>query len=126
VRPLPLGALGANLLEGLARFDLLVASGEDLVAEADDPRTQLRRLRDALGDTPSLVVTDGPEGLWLDDGAIRHLPVPRRVASASTVGAGDVLAALLTLGARGPVAGLDRRAADAMGAVAEMLEARGG
>jgi sugar/nucleoside kinase (ribokinase family) len=123
VRPLPLVALAADLIQGLAGFDLLVASREDLTAEADDPRAQLRALRNAFGPVPALVVTDGVEGLWLDDGAIRHLPVPRRVASASTVGAGDVLAALLAVGARRP-SSLERRAAEAMRTVAQLLEAR--
>ena len=126
VRPLPLAAMG-QALDALAGFDLLVASREDLLAEADEPRAQLAALRRALGSHPELVVTDGAEGLWLDGPAaaagaatVHHLPVPWRVDGVSSVGAGDILAAFLTIGE----GGLDDRAAAAMRIVAEILEAR--
>ena len=131
VRPLRLAALGTPVIDALAGFDLLVASREDLRAESGDPREQLRALRGVVGARPALVVTDGIEGLWLDaplrgsdQPSTRHLPVPRRVESASTVGAGDVLAALLAIRARDPNASLEMRAGDAMRVVAEILAER--
>ena len=126
VRPLRLDDLGARLREALARFDLLVASREDLLAESDDPQAQLAALRRALGGRPTLVVTDGTEGAWLDTVAsgTRHLPVPRRVKATSTVGAGDILAAFLVIGAGDRSAGPEQRAVAAMRVVAEVLEER--
>src|SRR4029453_13632251 len=94
VRSLPLQALGAAATQALGRFHHLVASREDLLAESRDAREQLNALRRVFGDGPALVVTAGADGLWLDDRtATHHLPVPRLVDAASTVGAGDVLAA---------------------------------
>jgi sugar/nucleoside kinase (ribokinase family) len=125
VRPLPMAALGAPLAEALARFDLLVASREDLLAESGDPRAQLRALRRTVGTRPALVVSDGTDGLWLDaQGATRHHPIPRRIDSVATVGAGDILAAFLALRAGDPQADLDAHAGDAMRVVAEILEER--
>lgn len=126
VRPLPLAALGAPLIDALGQLDLLVASREDLLAESGDPRAQLAALRHAFGPTPRLVLTDGIEGLWLDEPAVHHLSVRSRVTSVSTVGAGDILAALLTLAASGRVSGLDGRVSQAMRTVAEILEERQG
>ncbi len=59
VRPRPLAALGSAVLDALASLDLLVASREDLVAEAEAPREQLAALRRAFGARPHLIVTDG-------------------------------------------------------------------
>jgi len=123
VRPLPIHSLGSERVAVLGRFDLLVASREDLLAESPDPREQLRSLRRAVGNGPALVVTDGADGLWLDaEASTRHLPVPRSVAAASTVGAGDILAAFLATGDSATT--LEHRAADAMRIVAEILEER--
>lgn len=125
VRPLPLAALANAAIDALRRFDLLVASREDLLAESRDPREQLGSLRRAVGDRPALVVTDGPDGLWLDaQTSTRHLAVPRLVDSISTVGAGDILAAFLTIGSGDPATTFEGRARDAMRIVAEILEER--
>ncbi|MEP7040281.1 MAG: PfkB family carbohydrate kinase [Chloroflexota bacterium] len=127
VGPLPIAALGAAAVDDLGRFDLLVASREDLLAESRDPREQLSALRHAVGTKPALIVTDGADGLWLDaDGSVRHLPVPQRVDSVSTVGAGDILAAFLAMGGGDPTVTMERRAGDAMRIVAEVLEERRG
>lgn len=133
VRPLTLGTLAPSLIEGLGGFNLLVASREDLLAEANDAPAQLAALRRVFGPRPALVVTDGTDGLWLDarlsgsDGpSTRHLPVPWRVDEVSTVGAGDVLAAFMTIGSRDSAVPLDQCAGDAMRIVAEILDERRG
>jgi hypothetical protein len=131
VEPLLLSRLARPLLEGLGQLDVLVASREDLIAEAVTPNDQLAALRDAIGSAPALIVTDGPNGLWLDsadsppgtDRAL-HLPVPWRVDTSATVGAGDILAAFLTLRTDEPSGSWSARASKAMGIVAEVLEAR--
>ena len=124
-RPLPIHALGSQAIAALGGFDLLVASREDLMAESGDPGEQLRALRRAVGAGPALVVTDGSDGLWLDDQAsTRHLPVPRPVDAASAVGAGDILAAFLAIG--DPAATMEHRVRDAMRIVADVLEERRG
>jgi sugar/nucleoside kinase (ribokinase family) len=131
VRPLALGGLRPELVEALAQFDLLVASREDLLAEADAPVDQLAALRRVFGPSPALVVTDGADGMWLDmalvgayPGLRRHLAVPWRVEAASTVGAGDILAAFLAMLPRETPTSNDHRAEDAMRVVAEVLEQR--
>ena len=128
VMPLPLRALGAPLTEALAAFDLLVASREDLRAEAATPSQQLAALRAMLGPRPVLVVTDGVAGLWLDiDGDRRHVPPPRVVAGVATVGAGDILAAHLLSGdwsSPSSPARLASRATAAMEIVADVLAER--
>jgi hypothetical protein len=133
VLPIELARLPRPLVAALRGLDLLVASREDLVAEADAPPEQLDALRDAFGPTPVLVVTDAESGLWVDVGArgagpLRwREPVSRLVHGVSSVGAGDMLAALL-LGARWPSlddpAELRRWAAAAMNGVAERLAER--
>lgn len=98
VRPLPLASLAPELDEALDHLDALVASEEDLAAVGADPVAQLVTLRRQVGDRPLLVVTTGADGAWVDDGSGRHhLPAPHFVKGISTVGAGDVLAALLSL-----------------------------
>jgi sugar/nucleoside kinase (ribokinase family) len=124
VRPLRLVAIAAALMRALSRLDLLVASREDLLAEADDPATQLLALRRATGTGPTLVVTDGANGLWLSTTSPpAHLHAPWRVDSPSTVGAGDILAAFMLAsiadGKPAPTA-----AEQAMRIVAEVLEER--
>jgi sugar/nucleoside kinase (ribokinase family) len=124
VRPLPLDTMGPALTQALSRLDLVVASREDLLAEDNDPVTQLLAMRAALGDGPALVVTDGPNGLWLiTDSSPVHIAVPWRVDVDATVGAGDILAAfMLALLADGhdPAAA----AAGAMKIVAQELDSR--
>jgi sugar/nucleoside kinase (ribokinase family) len=126
-----LDALPGPQLEALRTFDLLVASREDLVAEAVMPWDQLTKLRRAFGRAPVLVVTDGADGLWLDHPGVRpdldwrdHLAVPFRVDGVSTVGAGDILAAYLVNGARNPPQGWRAHAESAMRMVSEVLEER--
>lgn len=121
VRPLPLSALDPALVDALGRFDLLVASREDLVADDAEPRDQLAALRGRFGATPDLVLTDGVHGIWTER---EHLPVPRTVLGVATVGAGDVLAAFMTAWSTDPKRKLADRARDAMRVVAEVLEER--
>ena len=87
VRPVPLGrARSGELIAALAELDLLVASREDLLAEPRRSARAAGRAPGAFGPRPHLVVTDGADGLWLDDPRLqgsRHLPVPRRVEAAS-------------------------------------------
>jgi sugar/nucleoside kinase (ribokinase family) len=133
VRPIRLAALQPELVENLRRFDLLVASREDLLAEARDPLQQLLSLRQVFGRGPTLIVTDGPDGIWMcvQQSVVvaepQHLPVPRRVEGVSTVGSGDVFAAFMLAGdweASPGGAFLSRRAELAMGVVVDVLEAR--
>jgi hypothetical protein len=133
VRPLPFEALPGAVTGALSAFDLLVASREDLLAVEGDPPKQLSAMRRAFGPRPTLVVTDGPGGVWMDvsttdtPGEPLHLPVPRRVEGASSVGAGDVLTAFMLRGEwhRPPSVDLLRpRLASAMRVVAEVLEER--
>jgi sugar/nucleoside kinase (ribokinase family) len=131
VRPLALSALRPELVAALSQLDLLVASCEDLLGEADAPDDQLAALRHVFGAGPTLVVTDEADGMWLDmalvgsyPGLRRHLAVPWRVQGASTVGAGDILAAFLALLPRDTPRSNDQWAEDAMRVVAEVLEER--
>ena len=124
VRPLPLAALPDDLSESFSHFDALVASEEDLSAMGADPTAQLVALRRHVADRPLLVVTTGADGAWVDDATRgrHHHPAPREVDGASTIGAGDTLAALLTLrlgGGEDPLAA----AADAVSATTELLAA---
>jgi sugar/nucleoside kinase (ribokinase family) len=124
VEPLRVSTLPASLREALANLDLILASREDLRADGDDPATQLREVRRAVGDGPAISVTDGVAGLWLStDSATSHLAAPSAIEGVSTVGAGDVLAAfmLAALAAgEAPRAAAER----AMVVVAQVLEER--
>ncbi len=133
VEPLPLAALDEELVSALSGVDLLVASREDLLAEAPDAYHQLKALRGRFGANPCLVVTDGAAGLWISApqsviaSAPWHVAVPRRVDASDTVGAGDVFAAamLASLATYQPGVGeLTRIAERAMLAVADWLERR--
>jgi sugar/nucleoside kinase (ribokinase family) len=124
VLPLLLSGLAPDLVAELRRFDLLVASREDLRGEATEPSDQLTALRRVFGPRPALVVTDGVAGVWMGR---EHLPVPRRVDGVPTVGAGDVFAAFMLAGGWPVPAPADvarQRAEDAMRVVAEVLEER--
>jgi sugar/nucleoside kinase (ribokinase family) len=126
LRPLPLSALHPELVAELRRFDLLVASREDLRGEAAEPSDQLTALRRVFGPRPQLVVTDGVAGAWMER---EHLPVPRRVDGVPSVGAGDVFAAFMLAGGwpmPAPAGFARHRAEDAMRVVAEVLEERRG
>ena len=130
VRPQPLSALDGPLVEALSGLDLLVASREDLLAESDDPHRQLKSLRRTFGRRPMLIVTDGIEGVWLGTAhrwrifEPQHLAAPWTVEGASTVGAGDIFAAFMTMRSRDSTIGADQHAASAMRIVAEELESR--
>ena len=131
VTQLPLSRLDETLRDLLGNLDLVVASREDLSAEADSPSDQLTALRALLGPKPVLVVTDGADGLWLDlpgagAGGEPHVHVPWRVEGVATVGAGDILAAFMTMGAKDPVGGWRVHVERAMRVVAEVLEERKG
>jgi sugar/nucleoside kinase (ribokinase family) len=135
VHSLPLAAVEPGMLQSLMQFDLLVASREDLLGEASGPLDQLHALRLRVGDTPTLVVTDGPRGLWIGLADVSgtaipvHLPVPRLVEGVPTVGAGDILAAFMLAGdwPRPTGSGFVRQRAElAMRVVAEVLEERRG
>ena len=125
VTPLPLSGLSPELVTALGELALLVASREDLQADASDPQAQLEALRSAIGPGPILVVTDGVEGAWFSarEGT-GHVPVPFRVDHVPSVGAGDAYAAILAV--RLAAAGMPLRdaMADAALAAAEILAAR--
>ena len=126
IRPLPLSALDPRLVAALSHYDLLVASREDLVAEANEPSDQLAALRRLVGPRPALVVTDGVRGVWTEDG---HVSAPRVVAGVPSVGAGDIFAAFMLADPwprSVPIGLLRLRAESAMLAVAEVLEERSG
>ena len=130
VRPRRLGDVDAAALQALRGLHVVVASREDLAPEdGDGPTAQLELLREELPGAPILVLTDGDRGLW-----IRHpagvqpvqRPVPRRVDGVPTVGAGDMLAALLLAWwPTSPTQGVVVQTAErAMAAVATLLEGR--
>jgi sugar/nucleoside kinase (ribokinase family) len=124
----PIGGIDERLTAALGGMDLIIGSSEDLRADGNDPLTQLRALRTALGDQAALVLTDGANGPWLDDGSgPRHLPIARRVEGVSTIGAGDMFAASMLLALVGS-GGADPPAAAtaAMHQVAEVLLGRRG
>lgn len=124
VTPLPLAALPATLVEQLAELDLLIASREDLVADAADPLSQLDALRATIGPRPALVVTESVHGAWLDGGGDRrHVGVADRIDGVPSVGAGDAYAAVL-VAELGRGATLDAAARDAAAAVSRMLRRR--
>ena len=114
------------LVAGLSALDLVIGSSEDMRADGAAPLAQLQALRVALGERPPLVVTDGANGLWLDDGSgPRHLPSAQQVEGVSTIGAGDMFAAFMLLamaasGGANPAAA----ARAAMVQVAEVLRSR--
>lgn len=125
VRPMPLATLDAALVEALSHQDLLVASREDLRAEGSDPAAQLRAMRRDFGPRPSLVVSDGAGGVWIDgEGGSRHLGVPRRVAARSAVGAGDILTAFMLYAMADGSLTVIQAAESAMQVVVEVLEQR--
>jgi sugar/nucleoside kinase (ribokinase family) len=101
VEPLGPAAIRSEVLDAFHGFDLLVASREDLVAVGTDPARQLDAVRSAVGAAATVVLTDASRGAWVELGggsrpARRwHEPVPRVVDTARSVGAGDMLAALL-------------------------------
>jgi sugar/nucleoside kinase (ribokinase family) len=125
VRPQRVRDIPRELVARLEQIDLLIASREDLVAEGDTPNAQLDVLRSVFGPGPTLVVTEGIAGAWIDAGSGRlHVDVAEPIRRVPTVGAGDVYAAVLVgrLGARRN--DLLSAAADAAAAVSRMLAAR--
>ena len=128
VTPIAPDALSNELVSALATLEVLIASREDLLAAAQMPHHQVRALRQRFGRGPVLVVTDGPEGVWIDDetGSPRHLPAPWRVDGVPMVGAGDAFAALFLARYRWSVlrSAVDAAAETAMRGVAELLDAR--
>ncbi|MDQ2934343.1 MAG: PfkB family carbohydrate kinase, partial [Chloroflexota bacterium] len=125
VRPLPFSGLPPELIAALAELAVLVASREDLLADATHPQAQLAALRSAIGPGPILVVTDGVEGAWFDvEETIGHVPVAFRVDRVPTVGAGDAYAAILAVRLATGSAQLRDAMTDAAQAVAEILAAR--
>ena len=103
---------------------MLIASREDLLADAADPEAQLDALRAVVGPQPCLIVTDADHGAWIDQRGARTLVgVPRVVRDVPMVGAGDAYASLL-LGAMGRGRDSIGAARDAAAGVAEMLAAR--
>ena len=124
--PLPLSHLGAELRSQLGAMDAVIASTEDLVADADEPLTQLGALREAIGPRPVAVLTLGTYGYLLDDPTLERITAsyPRRVITGvPSVGAGDIYgAAMATHLGRGATA--TDAAAAAADAVIRMLEQR--
>lgn len=126
VRPLPVAELPPALVARLAELDLLIASREDLVADATEPLAQLDALRATIGPRPALVVTESVRGAWLDAGGDRrHVGVADRIDGVPSVGAGDAYAAVL-VAELGGGATLDAAARDAAAAVSRMLRTRRG
>lgn len=125
VRPRRLASLGEALVDVLAGLDVLVASVEDLAAEADDPASQIDALRRWFGGRPILVVTGGIRGAWIGqpDGRVEHVPIARRIDVPTTVGAGDAFAARLLVGI-GSGASPGRAAAEAAALAADFLAER--
>jgi sugar/nucleoside kinase (ribokinase family) len=114
VAPRSITAIGAEMAAALGAMDLVIGSSEDLRADGADALAQLAAVRTALGDRPALVVTDGARGPWLDDGSgPRHLPMARQVDGVSTIGAGDMFAAIMLLALAGS-GGADPEAAAAL------------
>ena len=126
VRPQSITAVDAGLVAALAALDLVIGSSEDLRADGADPLAQVQALRATLGDRPPLVVTDGANGPWLDDGSgPRHLPLGQQVDGVSTIGAGDMFAAFMLLALGGSVGASPMTAArSAHDQVAEVLLSR--
>jgi sugar/nucleoside kinase (ribokinase family) len=126
VRSRSVAAVDAGLAVALGALDLVVGSSEDLLADGADPLGQLQALRATLGDRPPLVVTDGANGPWLDDGSgPRHLPLGQQIDGVSTIGAGDMFAAFMLLAlARSVGASLMAAASLATDQVAEVLVSR--
>jgi sugar/nucleoside kinase (ribokinase family) len=127
VEPLPLSNLPPALRAPFVALDVIIGSREDLRAEAATPVDQIAAMRRAFGRRPILVVTDGRDGLWIEHrGSARpeHAAAPWLVDDVPTVGAGDVLAAFLTMNADRPPSGWQAHVAKAMRVVAEELEAR--
>jgi sugar/nucleoside kinase (ribokinase family) len=80
-------------------------------------------LRSALGQHPVVAVTAGAAGLWLSIGSDEQLlAAPRVVTGRPTVGAGDMLAALLLMGITDAEPDVAARAA--MQQVSELLAHR--
>ena len=124
VRSRPLRALPEPLVARLAGCDVLIASREDLLADAHEPQAQLDALRGTFGPAPTLIVTDADHGAWVDRRGSRTLVgVPRVVRDVPMVGAGDAYAAIL-LGAMGRGRDPLGAARDAAAGVAEMLASR--
>jgi sugar/nucleoside kinase (ribokinase family) len=126
-----LSGLSPQLIDALRGFDLITASTEDLRLHGTDPAEQLKALRHRFGLGPALVLTSGEAGVWLSpthaaDSAPLHIPPPMVVRGVPTVGAGDMLAALLMASpwSAGSPKSFERHAAAAMRRVAEILEGR--
>jgi sugar/nucleoside kinase (ribokinase family) len=133
VSGLALAELDPDLVAALAQMDLVVASREDLLADAERPHEQLDALRSVLGPRPVLVLTDATAGAWFDhtgNGTSERwrVPVDHVVEGVPVVGAGDIFAAALALRwPRGGAAtrdGITRAARAAAETVARELERR--
>ncbi|HEX6139714.1 MAG TPA: carbohydrate kinase family protein, partial [Candidatus Limnocylindria bacterium] len=129
VTPVPPHAVPAPLREALGTFDLLLASREDLNAgdAAGSAQQDLATLRAAFGRSPALVLTDGSRGAWISAAGsaapMAHVAVPRVLEGVATVGAGDVLGAVLLVAlSRGEP--LETAVRNAMAAVVDFLEER--
>jgi pfkB family carbohydrate kinase/Calcineurin-like phosphoesterase len=123
----PLRDLPADLLARLGQMDLLVASSEDLAADAATPAAQLDALRQVVGPGPITALTTGTEGVFLDvpGEPISRVRPSRVIAGVSTVGAGDAFAAAMLAALARGVQPLPA-AVDAGALVAELLAERSG
>jgi len=128
VAPIPLGAMPEALSGWLGTCDALVVSSEDLAGTGAAPAQQLDHLRAVFGARPTLALTEGTDGVWIDlagRGGRHHVAVQRAVRGVATVGAGDAFAASFVAALGRGVAPVPA-AADATALVAEYLAARVG
>ncbi len=125
--PVPLARLDGALVEELAACDLLVASADDLAAEAVEPQVQMDALRRTFGPRPTLVVTAGLEGAWVSRPrrGSERVAVARRIDDVATVGAGDAFAAAMLSAISRGIDPLDA-AMEAGALVSELLAERTG
>ena len=119
--PAPLASIPPDLVSELSAFDLLVASTDDLVADGANPITQLGALRRRFGSGPTLIVTDGARGAYLDEHGMERVRIQGQpVTGTSTVGAGDAFTGLVAM-QLGRGADPEAAATDAAARVAELL-----
>ena len=130
VRPRDVRALDPAVVAVPSTFDLLVASREDLGKSGGDLSRLVWSLRGSFGRRPTILLTDGPNGVWVQRPQLthasdpEHVPAPSRVEAVRTTGAGDVFAAFMLFHWRDDVGGFRNLVTRAMQVVVEVLEER--